>query len=38
MVWFLNEARSFSIKRNRMETESRIPDWKTLIEMHEADL
>ena len=38
MVWFLIEARPFSIKRNKMETESRIPDWKTLIEIHEADL
>lgn len=38
MVWFLIGARPFSTNRDNMETEQHIPDWKTLIELHEADL
>ena len=38
MVWFLIGARPFPTNGNKMETETRIPDWKTLIELHEADL
>lgn len=39
MVWFLIGARPFSTNGNKMEkTEQRIPDWKTLIELHEEDL
>ena len=39
MSWLPVGSQDISIKRNKMEkTESRIPDWKTLIEIREADL